>query len=104
VKYLLNRGFQVLFRVLYRTRLHDLTLGFKLGRTDLLQAKRWRGEFHEVACETTVRMIRDGHVVVEVPTVWRRRTAGVSSNPFRRNFRYVAIALAVLVERRPAVR
>ena len=30
------------------------------------------------------------------PTVWRKRTEGASSNPFRRNFKYVAMALSIL--------
>lgn len=102
LKYVLNRGFQGVVRRLYRTHVHDVTLGFKLGRADLLQAKAWRATYHEVACETTLRMIRDGHRVVEVPTTWRRRTAGTSSNPLRRNVRYLALALALLIERRPA--
>jgi len=97
-KRILNRGFQVIFRALYRTTLHDLTLGFKLGRGSMFKQLPWRGEFHEIACETTLRPLRAEYKVLEVPTVWRRRTEGTSSNPIRRNFRYVTTALRILFE------
>ena len=38
--------------------------------------------------------------MAEVPTVWVRRKEGQSSNPFRRNFRYVFKALAILLDPR----
>lgn len=97
LKYWLNRGYQTLFRLLFRTRVHDLTLGFKLCRRDVFQAMPWDSQFHDIGCETTLRIIRAGYRVTEVPTVWRRRKEGESSNPFRRNFKYVWKALAILV-------
>ena len=99
-KYWLNRGYQLLFRLLYRTRVHDLTLGFKLCRADLFQALPWDSRFHDIGCETTMRPIRAGAVMTEVPTVWVRRKQGVSSNPFRGNFRYLFKALAILLDPR----
>jgi len=98
MKYFLNRGFQQLFRMLYRTRVHDLTLGFKLCRADIFKAMPWNSQFHDIGCETTLRPIRAGAVVSEVPTVWVRRKEGASSNPFRNNFKYVWKALAILLD------
>jgi dolichol-phosphate mannosyltransferase len=95
-KYVLNRGYQGIFRLLYWTPIHDLTLGFKLGRAAVLKSIPWSAQFHDIACETTLRVIRAGYAVAEVPTVWRRRKEGVSTNPFRRNFRYVSQALSIL--------
>jgi dolichol-phosphate mannosyltransferase len=103
-KRLLNRSFQRIFRILYRTPLHDLTLGFKLARADHLKQLAWRSQFHEVACESTLRMVRRGYRVVEVPTVWRRREQGSSNNPFHRNLRYLVLAVVILLERRPVAR
>lgn len=91
----LNRVYQALFRALYQTPVHDLTLGFKLARAEVLQRPDWRSQFHDIACETTLGVIRAGHRVTEVPTVWRCRVAGVSSNPFRRNWLYVRTALRI---------
>jgi dolichol-phosphate mannosyltransferase len=101
-KYLLNRGYQLIFRLFYWTAVRDLTLGFKLGRADVFKSMPWRAQFHEIACETTLRVIRAGYSVGEVPTVWRCRTEGVSKNLFRRNFRYVWMAFAILRGPRPA--
>ena len=96
LKYVLNRGFQVIFRVLYRTSVRDLTLGFKLARAEVLKSFEWTSQFQDMGCETTVRPIRAGYRVTEVPTVWRCRTEGSSNNPLRRNFKYVKVALSVL--------
>jgi dolichol-phosphate mannosyltransferase len=97
-KYFLNRGYQLLFRVLFRTPVHDLTLGFKLCRADVMKAMPWDSEFHDIGCETTLRPIRAGCVVAEVPTVWVCRKEGSSSNPFLNNFKYVWKALAILTD------
>lgn len=98
VKLVCNRVFQLLFRALHRVRLHDLTLGFKLLRGDAARRLPWRGEFHEIAVETTLRPVRAGLCVAEVPTVWTARRAGRSKNTFGRNFRYVSMALSLLRE------
>lgn len=96
IKLVLNRGFQVIFRRLYRTRIHDLTFGFKLIRGADAARLPWNSQFHEIGVETTLRPLGAGCVTREVPTVWRRRATGVSKNTFRRNFRYVAKALELL--------
>ena len=97
LKYVLNRGFQLIFRVLYRTSVRDLTLGFKVARAEVLQSFVWTSQHQDMGCETTVRPLRAGYRVLEVPTVWRCRTSGASSNPLRRNFKYVGVALRVLL-------
>lgn len=96
VKYGLNWVFQQVFRVLLRTRIHDLTYGFKLIRAELAHGIAWEGTLHEIACETTLKPIRLGVRVAEVASIWTARTQGVSKNSFLRNFRYVATALKVL--------
>ncbi len=103
VKYWLNWGFQQIFRIAYRTRIHDLTYGFKLMRAELAQGIAWEGTLHEIACETTLKPIRLGVRVAEVPSRWTARTQGVSKNTFARNFRYVATAGRVLVRGCPDV-
>jgi glycosyltransferase involved in cell wall biosynthesis len=96
VKYWLNWGFQKVFRVLFRTPIHDLTYGFKLIRSELARGIAWEGTLHEIACETTLKPIRLQARVAEVPSRWTARTQGVSKNTFLRNFRYVAMALRIL--------
>ena len=94
----LNWGFQQLFRALFRTRLHDLTYGFKLMRAELVRNIAWEATLHEIGCETTLKPIRLGVPVAEVPTTWRARAEGRSSNNFLRNFRYVGMALSILLQ------
>jgi dolichol-phosphate mannosyltransferase len=97
LKYGLNWAFQQLFRILHGTRIHDLTYGFKLMRAELARGIAWEGTLHEVACETTLKPVRLGVSVAEVPSKWTRRCQGTSKNTFLRNFRYVAMALKILV-------
>lgn len=99
VKQLLNWGFQQVFRILFRTRLHDLTYGFKLINGELARSIVWEGTLHEIACETTLKPVRMGVSVSEVPSRWTARTQGVTKNAFLRNFRYVGMALRILTRR-----
>ena len=66
-----------------------------LGRAAVMKAMPWDSQFHDIGCETTLRVIRAGYRVGEVPTVWRKRKEGESSNPFRRNFKYIWKALGI---------
>jgi dolichol-phosphate mannosyltransferase len=101
-KYLLNRVYQALFRLLYRTRIHDLTFGYKLGRADVLKGLVLTAQFQEIGCEVTLRTLRGGFHVEEVPTVWRCRKEGASTNPLKRNLKYATLALSILFAGRPA--
>ena len=96
LKYYLNGCFQQLFRWLFWTPLHDLTYGFKLIRAELVHGIDWQGTLHEIACETTLKPVRLGVSVAEVPSKWTARTQGVSKNTFWRNFRYVRTAASIL--------
>lgn len=97
IRYCLNRGFQLIFRMLYHTKIHDLTLGFKLIKKEKIDNVHWNSIFHEIATETTLRLLKMGCYVEEIPTVWTQRQSGVSKNPFHRNFRYVKKAVEILI-------
>jgi len=92
----LNWGFQQLFRILFRTRLHDLTYGFKLMRAELVRNIAWEAIYQDIGCETTLKIIWLGIPAAEVPTTWRARVEGRSTNNFARNFRYVGMAMSIL--------
>jgi dolichol-phosphate mannosyltransferase len=92
----LNWGFQQLFRMLFSTRLHDLTYGFKVLRAELVHGIVWEATLHEIGCETTLKPVHLGVRCGEVPSTWTARTQGRSTNNFWRNFRYVATALRIL--------
>jgi dolichol-phosphate mannosyltransferase len=95
-KRVLNWGFQQLFRVLFLTRCTDLTYGFKVLRAEVIHGIGWEATLSEIGCETTMKPLRAGFAVGEVPSTWTARTQGRSTNNFWRNFRYVHMALRVL--------
>lgn len=94
----LNWMFQQLFRLLFHTKIHDLTYGFKLTRAAIVRAIKWEATLHEIGCETTLKPIRLGVSVAEVPTTWTARAEGRSSNRFSSNFRYVKTAIHILFQ------
>ena len=96
LKLVLNWIFQKMFKVLYWTKLGDLTYGFKILSKDICSKIKWTGVRHEICIETTVRPIKAGYYIEQVPSVWIGRREGVSMNNFLANFRYVKMALVVL--------
>jgi len=101
LKLALNWIFQHLFRLLYRTRIGDLTYGFKVLKKTVVDQIQWQGTLHEIYIETTVKPLKIGYKVDQVPTVRIGRKVGESKNSFLRNFRYVKLALEVLLKKPP---
>jgi glycosyltransferase involved in cell wall biosynthesis len=96
LKYLLNFVFQNLFSWLYRTKLTDMTYGFRLFPTSLLKVIRWEELRHPFLFETIIKPLRLGVEVREIPIKWRARKEGSSQNTFFRNFEYFRIGLKSL--------
>lgn len=103
-KYVLNWIFQKTFQLLFWTRIGDLTFGFKILSKRIADSIEWQGTLHEICIETTVKPIRNGFRIHQVPSVWVGRKEGASVNTFFKNFRYVKMAFTVLASRnrRPA--
>jgi len=97
LKLVLNWIFQKAFRVLYWTRIGDFTFGLKLLSKEVAEAVAWEGTMHEICIETTVKPLKMGYHMEQVPTVWVGRKEGRSVNPLWRNFRYVKMGLKTLV-------
>lgn len=98
-----NWIFQKLFRILYWTKLTDLTYGFKILKSEVAKNIRWKGTLHEIFIETTVKPLRAGYRFAEVPSVWISRKEGVSKNTFMRNFRYIRLAVLTLLKPPPHI-
>jgi glycosyltransferase involved in cell wall biosynthesis len=96
LKYALNWIFQKAFKTLFWTKLGDLTFGFKILSKDVARSIHWEGTLHEICIETTVKPLKAGFRIEQVPSVWVGRKEGRSVNTFFRNFRYVRTALRVL--------
>ncbi len=95
IKYVLNWIFQKMFKVIYWTHINDLTYGFKILRKHVIDSIEWESAFHEIYIETTVKPLKRGYRLEQVPTVWIGRREGQSVNTFMRNFGYVKLALKV---------
>jgi len=96
LKYVLNWIFQNVFRIFFWTKLGDLTFGFKILSKKVTESIIWEGTLHEICIETTVKPIKAGYRIEQVPSVWVGRKEGTSVNTFFRNFRYVRMAFHVL--------
>jgi dolichol-phosphate mannosyltransferase len=96
LKYVLNWIFQKAFQFLFWTRLGDLTFGFKILSKNVTESICWEGTLHEICIETTVKPIKKGFYIEQVPSVWVGRREGRSINTFFRNFRYVRMGFRTL--------
>lgn len=95
-KLVLNYIFQKIFKILFRTKLGDLTYGFKILSKKMCDNIKWEGTFHEIYIETTIKPINSKYYIEQIPTVWIGRIEGKSNNSFLKNFRYVDMAFRVL--------
>ncbi len=96
LKYVLNWIFQKAFKVLFWTKIGDLTYGYKILKREIVRSIRWEGTLHEIYIETTIKPIKAGYYIEQIPSVWTGRREGRSVNTFLRNFRYVRLAFRVL--------
>jgi len=92
VKLILNWLFQQVFRVLYLTRLTDLTYAYRLYRREVLDGIAWEELKHPFLLECLVKPLRRGARVTEIPCRWRARTEGTSANTLLETFKYLRIA------------
>jgi dolichol-phosphate mannosyltransferase len=103
LKLVLNYGFNLIFRTLYRTSIHDLTFGYKLIRADLLRQIKWECGAHEFCAEVLLKPLRLGYTAVEIPTRWVKRSGGESKMTFMRNFEFLYTAWRILRQPKAAM-
>jgi glycosyltransferase involved in cell wall biosynthesis len=93
LKLVLNRIFQMFFSVLYGVSLTDMTFGYRVYPTRVIQSIAWEELRHPFLLECLVKPIRLGTPVIEVTSVWTARIEGESQNTFFRNFVYFRTGL-----------
>ena len=54
MKLVLNWFFQNIFKILYRTKIGDLTYGLKILKKEVADNIKWSGTLHEFYIETTI--------------------------------------------------
>lgn len=95
-KYIFNAIFQNFFSLLYRTHLSDMTYGYRIFPTALVQKIKWEELKHSFLFETILKPLKLGVKAIEIPCKWEARKEGISQNPFLNNFIYFRIGLKVL--------
>jgi glycosyltransferase involved in cell wall biosynthesis len=101
IKLVANWLFQKSIAMLYRTKLTDLTFGYRIWRTELLRGHAWEELRHPFLLECLLRPLLRGATSTEIPVRWTARKEGESHNPFWRNFLYFRIAFKLwLCDRR----
>ena len=104
IKLLCNWIFQRFFSLLYWTQLSDMTYGYRILPTHLVQAIKWEEVRHPFNLETIVKPLRLGVPVSEIPTdLVCPRMEGESQNPFFRNFEYFRIGFQSSVHSRAQI-
>jgi len=103
-KLIFNFIFQNIFRILFKTKLGDLTYGYKILSKKICNDIDWKGVLHEIYIETTIKPIKIGYSIEQIPTIWVGRIEGKSSNPFLNNFRYVRMAFIVLLSSKNSIK
>jgi len=99
-KYILNRSFQAIFKILYRTKINDLTFGFKLFKVKIIKNIKFSSTHQNIGAETTLRPIKVGYRVCEVPTILNfRQTGEAHSLSLRGNLMYPILAIKILFKR-----
>lgn len=99
IKRYLNFVFQRSIRFLYRTSLTDLTFGFRLYPRDALVGEKWVTLNFAFLLESLLRPMRNGYAAIEIPTRWRARVEGESSNSWRYFISYFSLAARIWMGR-----
>ena len=94
-KEILNFIWQHLFSVYYGVKMTDMTYGFRIFPTKLMQRINWEETRHPFFIETALKPARLGVKLYEVPTKWVAREEGESQNTFFQTFAYLRPALKI---------
>ncbi len=92
-KEILNYIFQHMFSLYYGVKMTDMTYGFRIFPTQLMQQIRWEEMRHPFFLETALKPVRLGVKLYEIPTKWAARQEGESQNTFIQTFAYLRPAV-----------
>ncbi|MBI2025664.1 glycosyltransferase family 2 protein [Candidatus Kaiserbacteria bacterium] len=104
LKLVLNFTFQHFFRILYWTKLTDLTYAYRAYRAQVLKTIQWEETGFPFLFESILKPLRLGCRVAEVEAPWRARLEGVSHNSFMQTFLYTWTGLRIRFQRTSKMR
>lgn len=88
VKLICNKIFQILVKLLFDTKLTDLTYGFRAYPRSYIKKMKLIEKKHPIMLEAILMPIKEKKKTIEIPTTWKARVEGKSNNSFMENFYY----------------
>ena len=88
IKYFCNKLFQIFFSILFKTKLNDLTFGYRVYPSKIIKKIKFKENKHPIMLESLLIPLKFNLPIKSVDTSWKSRTEGFSSNSFLANFNY----------------
>lgn len=95
IKLISNFIFQRIIAILFGCKNTDLTYGYRIFPTKLMQSIIWEEAKHPFFLETALKPLRLCVKIDEIPAKWVARVEGESQNSFFKNFEYFRTAYRI---------
>lgn len=95
IKLLLNYIFQNLLKLIFMSKLTDMTYGYRLFPTKLVKSISWQEIKHPFLLETILLPLKLNIDIIELQSKWKSRSEGESQNSFFANFMYFKTAFRI---------
>lgn len=95
IKLILNFIFQNLMKLMFMSKLTDMTYGYRLFPAKLVKSISWQELKHPFLLETILLPLKLNIDILEIESKWKSRNEGVSQNSFLTNFLYFRTAFRI---------
>ena len=95
VKLFLNFIFQNLMKLIFMSKLSDMTYGYRLFPSKLVKSINWQEKKHPFLLETILLPLKLNTDIIEIESKWKSRSEGESQNSFFANFMYFKTAFRI---------
>ena len=92
LKYVLNRIFNNLVRIIFQIRYNDITNAFKVYTKEAIEgSKPFLSNHFNLTLELPLKIIIRGYNYEVIPNSWRNRKTGISKNENKRNGKQILV-------------
>lgn len=98
VKLVCNRIFQEMLRIIFHSKLTDITNCYQISPARLLQSLDFKEEKHPFFLEAVLLPMKENAQIIEIPCKWMRRTDGLDETVLLRCFPYFKTAFRIKKE------
>ena len=95
IKLFLKYIFKNIIKIIYNTKLSDITYGFRIFPSNIVKKISWQELKHPFFLETILKPIKMKINIIEIPSSWKARLEGESQNNFMANFLYIQTAFRI---------